>query len=797
MARLLARSLAVHRSLLWLAIVVLLLILLAFRLQLSFDLGAFLPRHGGPAAEVLLQQLGSGPGSRLMVLGISGGDDQQRQDASRMLQAALSERPEFVQVLNGESGPAGDAVPEPIRSQYPLMTSLDYSAAALGEAVQLRLQDLALGGGASLRQLVAADPYLASLLLLQKLAPTETDGELWQASDGSLVLLAETLAAGTDLNAQEEALAATRAIFAELPSQQQGKQQLAEQQLPGQQPTGQPDLKLDVTGVGPFGVELRQSIQAEATLRSILASIAVVLVLLLLYRSLRLLLLVALPVVVGLLAGLAAVSLFFDSVHGITLAFGFTLMGVAVDFPLHLFSHHRSNEATSSSGSDPSSGPSSNLAGFWRTLWLGAGSTAIAYLAMLFSGASGLAQLGLFSAVGVTTAVLVTRHWLPSLLPAAEPSPAEPSTPLQTRLRFTPLALALIAVLGLLAVDHKKLVWDDQLSSLSPVGADRITRDGQLRSASATFDMRYQLRLQAASLEELLLQCEQLENVLSAARDDGLLSAWSSPCLLLPSQQLQAQRKAQIPLAEEMQQRMQQALQDSPFKAEAFQPFEQTLQSAQASFPLKPADFEQGPLAAWLGAHLLQIDEQWFALVNLADPQAEALAARIKPLAPAVSWMDLQQSSTQMMQDFRHEATRAVALAALAILLMLALARTRPRRLLWIVLTALASLGLTLAVIILVHHAINLVHLVALLLVLGLGLDYSLFLSREDSNADPSAARHSITACALSTTLAFGILAGSSIPMLSFIGLTVATGSFSAFVLAMLGSRQRPLPAAA
>jgi predicted exporter len=368
-------------------------------------------------------------------------------------------------------------------------------------------------------------------------------------------------------------------------------------------------------------------------------------------------------------------------------------------------------------------------------------------------------------------------------------------------LRFTPLVLVLLAVLAWFAIDHKQMswqmLWDDQLSSLSPVAADRIARDGQLRSASATFDMRYQLRLQAASLEELLLECEQLEHVLTTARDDGLLSGWSSPCLLLPSQQLQAQRKAQIPSAKEMQQRLQQALSDSPFKADAFQPFEQTLQSAQAAFPLKPADFEQGPLAAWLDAHLLQIDEQWFALVNLADPQAEALAERIAPLAPTVNWMDLQLSSTQMMQDFRHEATRAVALAALAILLMLALARTRPRRLLWIVLTALASLGLTLAVIILVHHAINLVHLVALLLVLGLGLDYSLFLSREDARADPAAARHSIIACALSTTLAFGILAGSSIPMLSFIGLTVATGSFSAFVLAMLGSRQRLLSAAA
>ena len=147
----------------WLLLLALMLVYLAFRLQVNFDLGAFLPRGGSAAAEALLEQLGSGPGSRLMVLGLSGGEPKQRQEMSRKLQYELSERPEFVQVLNGESGPGGDFVPEPVRSNYPLMVSLDYSVDGLSRALQQRLGDLALGGGASLRALIAEDPYLASL----------------------------------------------------------------------------------------------------------------------------------------------------------------------------------------------------------------------------------------------------------------------------------------------------------------------------------------------------------------------------------------------------------------------------------------------------------------------------------------------------------------------------------------------------------------------------------------------------------------------------------------------------------
>lgn len=751
------RSLALQRSLLWVLIIALMVLILSFRLQLSFDLGAFLPREGGPNAEVLLQQLGSGPGSRLMVLGISGGAIEQREEASRNLQASLNELDDFVQVVNGEAGTGGETVPEPIRTHYPLMLDLDLSTTTLQQTVNQRLQDLALGGGGAIRQLLVADPYLASVTLLQNLSPGAASGELWQAKNGSRVLLAETRAAGTDLKAQANAMATIRNAFKEQSSTA--------------------GLQLEITGVGPFGVDLQKSIQAEATLRSILASAAVILVLLLLYRSFRLLMLVALPVVVGFLAGLTAVSLCFESVHGITLAFGFTLLGVAVDFPLHLFTHHQSRCTQK------------GMQGFWRTLWLGAGSTALAYMAMLFTGASGLAQLGVFSASGIGAAVLVTRYWLPALLPAADNSlESGGSTP--QNLNFLLAGVILVLALAYLLIGRSEVIWDDRLSALSPVAEDRIALDGQLRSATAAFDMRYQIRLEATSQEQLLQQCEQLEGLLQDAQAKGWLSGWSAICQLLPSLQMQQQRLARIPAAAEMHARLETVLADSPFQPNAFQPFEQLLQATRDNFPLSPEDFAEGPLSAWLDAHLLQTGDRWYALVNLAEPQADELAALIQPLGPAARWVDLHQASEQMMRSFRIEASRAVALAALAILLVLAVARTRPRRLLWILLNSSACLAFTVAVIMAWQGALNMVHLVALLLVLGLGLDYSLFLSREDSSADYRSARYSILACALSTTLAFAVLAGSSIPMLRYIGLTVAAGSISAFLLAMAGSRK-------
>jgi predicted exporter len=72
---------------------------------------------------------------------------------------------------------------------------------------------------------------------------------------------------------------------------------------------------------------------------------------------------------------------------------------------------------------------------------------------------------------------------------------------------------------------------------------------------------------------------------------------------------------------------------------------------------------------------------------------------------------------------------------------------------------------------------------------MGLGLDYALFLSRTETSGERGATDKAVMACAVSTTLAFGLLAGSSIPVLRFLGFTVAAGSALSYVIAIAGSR--------
>ena len=85
---------------------------------------------------------------------------------------------------------------------------------------------------------------------------------------------------------------------------------------------------------------------------------------------------------------------------------------------------------------------------------------------------------------------------------------------------------------------------------------------------------------------------------------------------------------------------------------------------------------------------------------------------------------------------------------------------------------------------------LNLFHLISLVLVAGLGLDYALFFEHAaDDPAEQRRTLHAVLVCSLSTFAVFALLAASSVPVLRAIGLPVAIGVASNFLLALLLTR--------
>jgi predicted exporter len=103
--------------------------------------------------------------------------------------------------------------------------------------------------------------------------------------------------------------------------------------------------------------------------------------------------------------------------------------------------------------------------------------------------------------------------------------------------------------------------------------------------------------------------------------------------------------------------------------------------------------------------------------------------------------------------------------------------------------TSCAVLGASICLLILFYGSVSLLQIVAMALVLGIGVDYNIFLAslkNGDVGADSSAT--SVYVCAVSTLIAFVVLALSEVQILQQIGTTVVIGLLLMLLLTLAQS---------
>ena len=174
---------------------------------------------------------------------------------------------------------------------------------------------------------IPEDPTGAFQGLLNKWKATNTikmtDGVWFSADRPVALLVAETAVGGFDLDAQEAIQTFLTTTMEEI------------------QTKVSPSSSLTLIRSGPsvFAVQSRKVIKQDATWLSTLGAGFVIALLLVTYRSLTILCLSLVPLVTGLLVAGITVFWVFGFIHGMTLAFGATLIGVAIDYPLHACAH--------------------------------------------------------------------------------------------------------------------------------------------------------------------------------------------------------------------------------------------------------------------------------------------------------------------------------------------------------------------------------------------------------------------------------------------------------------------------
>lgn len=773
-------------------------IAIAARTHYVADLSAFLPSTPSAEQAVLLDQLRSGVAARLVLIGLEGGTPAARQAASKQLAKSLRGSGAFDAVHNGDTSQFEATGKFLFEHRYLLSPAVDaqrFSVEGLKAGIDETTSLLGTPAGSLIKPVILRDPTGETIRMAEGMLPAQSprmDGGVWVSQDGKrAVLLATTHADGADLDGQEKALAQVRESFGALKAE---------------------GVSLLVTGPASFAVGSRAKIKHEVELLALAGGVAIVGILLFSFGgSLRTLLIAVLPVACGVLAGVAAVSLAFGNVHGMTLGFGTTLIGEAVDYAIYYLIQARSRP-----GAPRGDGARRWTLDSWPTVRLGLWTSICGFAALLFSGFPGLAQLGLFSVAGLAAAALTTRYVYTVIAPDGAPGvgmrrrlgeAVAACSAVLPRLRWTLLGVTLAAAA---ALAWWPSAWHANLASLNPVGPEQIRLDEELRREIGASDNGTIVAVAAADEAGVLMQAEAAGLRLDKLVASGAIGGYESPARLLPSPATQQRRREALPEPAVLAANLERATADGPLPARRLGAFLTDVEAARAQPTLTLASLKGTPLAAALAAQVLPGEgtRPWRALLRVqpVDPagtvEVAALRAALADL-PGTHVVNIADEVSSLYARYLKEALVQALLGALAVCVLLGVHLRSWRRLLRIAQPVAAAVVIVLAVMTGLGVALGILHLVGLLLAVAIGSNYALFFDqiRAQEEAQPPGADFvvdtdtlaSLALANITAGISFLLLAFSSIPVLSAVGQVVAPGIVLSLLLsaAFIPRRQR------
>ncbi|MGQ2964396.1 MMPL family transporter [Methylophilus sp.] len=559
-----------------------------------------------------------------------------------------------------------------------------------------------------------------------------------------------------------------------------------QQQLPG--------AELLKAGAVFYASDAQASTRAEVDMIGVVSLTGILLLMLVVYRTVRPLLLGLASVAWGILTALVVILLVYGKIHLITLVFGASLIGEAFDYSIQFFSARMAAGAQWQARSGVRKISSASTMALLTSL--------LGYAALAGAPFPALSQIAMFAMVGL----VATWASVLLLLPVFLSRPHNIATPayfvqlqqalprLLNRLNAKKMLGALLVLAVLMIPGWRMIQANDDIRILVHRSQDLQQQEQKVRQLVGLETETAFFLVQGDTPEQVLQHAEQLQTVLDQFVSQRQLSGYQSIASMVPSsrsqlehqQLLQSRVKAQ-------QQQLAHIMSEAGLRDEVISDWLQAV-TAPAP-PLTVADWLQSPASLpvqhlWLG----QQGQGYAAIVQLQRSQdMPALQLATRDLAGVVL-VDKPASVSQLLAQYRQWSAFWL-LGAFALILLLLGIRYRWRRALLMLLPPLLAIFVTIGVLGYLGIIFTLFNMMALMLVLGVGVNYAIFLY-EGGWSQPSALV-GVLLSAATTLLSFGLLSLSHMPALSGFGATLLIGigvSVICAPLSLLGTR---LPEAA
>jgi uncharacterized protein len=543
-----------------------------------------------------------------------------------------------------------------------------------------------------------------------------------------------------------------------------------------------------------FGASLIAVANAKQIKHDIITTILVslgtlMLILILFYRKLLIPVIIFIPTIFGVAFAIACMYFIRQTISAISLSVGAVLLGVTIDYSLHILTHYKNNSDLKTLYKD-----------ITMPLIMSSSTTAVAFLCLLFVNSEALKDLGIFAAISVVVSALFSLLIIPHLYKPKE-GEAERKTILDKAAGFSFennkfLIVSSVIVIIVSCFTFGKVKFNNNLSELNFVPTEIKKAEDKLESTTNLTSKSIYLASYGNSIEEAISNNNTLFKTLSTDKKNKEILNFSSIGGVVLSKEAQQQKidKWNAFWTPEKKKAVQSSLISSGaaigFKPETHQSFYDLLQKgftpiAFEDYAKVKAFFLDEFVSSKNGFHTVS------TVVKVSNEQRDAFVASISKEKNVLP-IDRQQMNETFLGKLRDDFNDLISYSFVAVILIL-FVFFRRIELVIISTIPIAITGIvTAGVMWFFNIQLNIFSTIVCTLIFGHGVDFSIFmtsaLQKEYTNGknEMPTYRTSIILAALTTILAIGALIFAEHPALKSISSVSLIGVFAALLITFI-----------
>ncbi|MEN8126654.1 MAG: MMPL family transporter [Planctomycetota bacterium] len=475
----------------------------------------------------------------------------------------------------------------------------------------------------------------------------------------------------------------------------------------------------------------------------------------------------------ALLTGITAAGLCFPKVSSITVGFGAVLLGISADFGLHVFFGLQKKDIDTRQ----------TLSDLTKPLSFCALTTIGVFSVLLFSALPGQRQLAVFSISGIFAAFVLSLFVMPHFLPEKPVlSLRKLSLPHARRSAvFVWLCIFLVSL-----VPASQVEFDGTLRSIGMIPDEVLSDELQIRSTWGGIRDQALLFSVGQTEEEALQKNDDLFRLLKSQNAD---LSFLSLATLVPSLETQKENLARWDNFWNKKEQKQILLKDLEeggrfcgFTSDAFEPFFTWL--GRPPQPFTPDKFAREGNDKMASPFMARLKDGQYAVLTFI-PDEDSVFSLLGGADLDVKVVSNRKFSDRLNDETVRDFTRFFGGSVVIIMILLLLLFRDFKKVLLAFVPVLVGLVIMAAAVSALGMKINLFNMVASILVIGLSVDYGIFIVCSVEAESDDAIRNAVLVSGLTTCVGFGSLMLACHPSMHSIGTTVAAGIVPSLLCAL------------